>query len=172
MCCSRRTDLWFHVCSPHTDTGHMHKHGGLLISCFSHAKQLRGADFGGCNKVSIPSAEPADVTLETRSCERVRKHSSTVKHQDTLCSCDTLLFIFSIFHPLLLPPSTGALLGSLAEAAPSRKKEKKKKKKRQRVQGPGPPDRSPSWSQPPNMLSWPALGTAKWFCSCPFVPLP
>ncbi|KAK5622820.1 hypothetical protein CRENBAI_024279 [Crenichthys baileyi] len=34
------------------------------------------------------------------------------------------------------------------------------------------PDRSPSWSQPPNMLSWPALGTAKWFCSCPFVPLP
>ncbi|KAF3841867.1 hypothetical protein F7725_023818 [Dissostichus mawsoni] len=39
-----------------------------------------------------------------------------------------------------------------------------------RVQGPGPPDRSPSWSQPPNMLSWPALGTAKWFCSCPLSP--
>lgn len=51
-------------------------------------------------------------------------------------------------------------------------KRKKKKNERQRVQGPGPPDRSPSWSQPPNMLSWPALGTAKWFCSCPFVPLP
>lgn len=124
MCCSQRTDLWLHVCSPHTDTGHMHKHRGLLILCFSHAKQLCGADFGSCNKVSIPSAEPADATLEMRSCERVWKYSSTVKHQDTLCSCDTLLFIFSIFQTP--PPRYGRPSWQLGRGRSLTQKKKKK----------------------------------------------
>lgn len=68
----------------------------------------------------VSSAKPADASLET-SWRRVWKYGTTVKHQDALSPHDTLLFISSL-PPISLPPSrsTGALLGSLAEAAPSR----------------------------------------------------
>lgn len=98
------------------------------------------------------SVQPADVILETNQ-------DTTAKHQDvSTCPHDTLLFISSsLLPPLVRESSLAAWQSPLPHA-------------NQQSAGARAPDRSPSWSQPPNMLSWPALGTAKWFCSCPFVP--
>lgn len=86
-------------------------------------KQLSGFDFGSCNKVMeiVFSAKSADVSLERRAGSwfenmAQQSHIRTPRVHMTL-------FSLSPPPPTSSPspsPGTGALLGSLAEAAPSR----------------------------------------------------
>lgn len=109
--------------------------------------------YGGCFL-----SQTCRCQFRETSWKLVWKYGTTVKHQDALSPHDTLLFI-SPPPSRFREPSLAAWQRPLPHA-------------KQQSAGARAPDRSPSWSLPPNMLSWPALGTAKWFCSCPFVPLP